>query len=296
MSKRALTLFALVSLGWGIPYFFIKIAVDEVTPAFIVFARTAIASLFLIPLAMRQGVLKPALKRWPWVVIFAIIEMMIAWWLLNDAETRVSSSLTGLMIAAVPLVATLIARIGGDTSVTQPQRLMGLACGLVGVALLLGLDVSGGHADLRSAIQLLIVAVCYAAAPAIAARKAADVPGLGLAAASIALVALVYAIPAFLQRPTSVSGQTLGSLLALGTISTAMTFVLFFELIKEIGPVRTTLVTFINPAVAVFLGVAVLGEPLTAGMFWGFPLVLAGSWLAGKPRQSVVKEVSARAD
>lgn len=288
MSKRALTFFALVSLGWGIPYFFIKIAVQEVSPAFIVFARTAIASLFLLPLAARQGAIKPALKRWPWVVLFAVIEMMIAWWLLNDAETRVSSSLTGLMIAAVPLVATLIARMGGDKSVTQPQRLMGLAFGLVGVALLLGLDISAGHADLRSAAQLLIVAICYAVAPAIAARKAADVPGLGLAATSIALVAIIYAPIAVLQRPEVITAKTTGSLLALGVISTAMTFVLFFELIKEIGPVRTTLVTFINPAVAVFLGVIILGEPLTAGMFWGFPLVLAGSWLAGRPRQSVV--------
>lgn len=288
MSKRALTFFALVSIGWGIPYFFIKVAVDEVSPAFIVFARTAIASLFLIPFAIRQNVLRPALRQWKWVVVFAIIEMMIAWWLLNDAETRVSSSLTGLMIAAVPLVATFIARLGGDTTVTHPQRLLGLAFGLIGVALLLGLDISSGHADIRSALQLLVVAVCYAVAPAIAARKASDVPGLGLAASSIALVAIVYAVPAYLQRPSSISIETTGSLIALGVISTAMTFVLFFELIKEIGPVRTTLVTFINPAVAVFLGVMLLGEPLTAGMFWGFPLVLAGSWLAGRPRQTLV--------
>lgn len=288
MSKRALTFFVLVSFGWGIPYFFIKIAVVEVSPAFIVFARTAIASLFLIPFAMRQNVLRPALRQWKWVVVFAVIEMMVAWWLLNDAETRVSSSLTGLMIAAVPLVATLIARLGGDTSVTHPQRLLGLSFGLIGVALLLGLDISSGHADVRSALQLLVVAVCYAAAPAIAARKAGDVPGLGLAASSIALVAIVYAIPAFLQRPETMSLKVTGSLVALGTISTAMTFVLFFELIREIGPVRTTLVTFINPAVAVFLGVTLLSEPLTPGMFWGFPLVLAGSWLAGRPRQTLV--------
>lgn len=289
MSKRAFLLFALVSLGWGVPYFFIKVAVDEATPAFIVFARTAIASLFLIPIALRQGAIRPTLAKWRWVVVFAVIEMMIAWWLLNDAETRVSSSLTGLMIAAVPLVATLIARLGGDRSVTEPERLFGLALGMVGVALLLGLDISGGHADVRSALQLLVVAACYAIAPAIASKKASDVPGLGLATVSIALVTVVYAIPAYLQRPQSLSTQAIGSLVALGIISTAMTFVLFFELIKEIGPVRTTLVTFINPAVAVFLGVAILSEPLTAGMFFGFPLVLAGSWLAGKPRQSVVK-------
>lgn len=284
MSKRALIFFALVCIGWGVPYFFIKIAVDEVTPAFIVFSRTLIASLFLIPLALHRGVLKPALKKWPWVVVFAVIEMMIAWWLLNDAERRVSSSLTGLMIAAVPLVATIIARANGDKSVTAPDRLIGLAIGMAGVALLLGLDVSAGHADLRSAVQLLVVAACYAIAPAIAARKAGDVPGLGLAAASIALVAIVYAIPAFAQRPASISSDVAWSLVALGVVSTALTFVLFFELIKEIGPVRTTLVTFINPAVAVLLGVTLLGEQLTAGMLWGFPLVLAGSWLAGRPR------------
>lgn len=284
MSKRALLFFALVSLGWGVPYFFIKVAVAEASPAVIVFARTLIASLFLIPIAIHRGALKPALKKWPWVVVFAIIEMMVAWWLLNDAERRVSSSLTGLMIAAVPLVATLIARASGDRSVTAPERLAGLAIGMAGVALLLGLDVSAGHADIRSAVQLLVVAGCYAIAPAIAARKAGDVPGLGLAAASIALVAIVYAPFAYVQRPQSLSANAGLSLLALGVISTALTFVLFFELIREIGPVRTTLVTFINPAVAVLLGVSILGEQLTAGMLWGFPLVLAGSWLAGRQR------------
>lgn len=284
MSKRALVMFSLVCLGWGVPYFFIKVAVGEVTPAFIIFARTAIASFVLVPLAIHRGALQAALRKWRWVLVFAIIEMMLAWWLLNDAERRVSSSLTGLMIAAVPLFGTLIARLGGDKSVTHPERLIGLALGMAGVALLLGLDVTAGHADLRSAIQLIVVAACYAIAPAIAARKASDVPGLGLAATSIAVVAVVYALPAYLQRPQHLSAETSWSLVALGLISTAMTFVLFFELIQEIGPVRVTLVTFINPAVAVLLGVIVLAEPLTAGMLWGFPLVLAGSWLAGRPR------------
>lgn len=284
MSKRAIVFFALVCIGWGVPYFFIKVAVADASPAFIVFARTLIASLFLLPIAIHTGALKAALRNWRWVSVFAVIEMMIAWWLLNDAEQRVSSSLTGLMIAAVPLVATLIARVSGDKSVTAPDRLIGLTIGIFGVALLLGLDVKAGHADMRSALQLLVVAACYAIAPAIAARKASDVPGIGLAAASIALVAIVYSIPAYLQRPERINSDLAWSLVGLGVISTALTFVLFFELIREIGPVRTTLVTFINPAVAVLLGVSLLGEQLTAGMLWGFPLVLAGSWLAARQR------------
>lgn len=288
MSRRALIMFSLVSIGWGVPYFFIKVSVAEASPAFVVFARTALAAIILIPIAIHQGALKPALHKFRWVLVFAILEMIIAWWLLTDAEKRVSSSLTGLMIAAVPLFGTLIARLGGDRSVTHPQRLLGLAFGITGVSLLLGLDIQGGHVDLRSGIQLIIVSACYAIAPAISARKASDVPGLGLAAASIALVAIVYAIPAYLQRPQSLSIQATGSLVGLALISTALTFVLFFELIREIGPVRTTLVTFINPAVAVLLGVIILGEQLTPGMLWGFPLVLAGSWLAGRPpKQSV---------
>lgn len=290
MSKRALVMFALVSIGWGVPYFFIKVAVTEASPAFVVFARTAIAAVILVPIAMYQGAIKPALAKWKWVCVFAVLEMMIAWWLLTDAERRVSSSLTGLMIAAVPLFGTLIARLNGDRSVTHPHRLIGLAFGITGVSLLLGLDMSAGHVDLRSAMQLIIVSACYALAPAISARKASDVPGLGLAATSITLVAIVYAIPAYLQRPSQLSLNAAGSLLGLALISTALTFVLFFELIREIGPVRTTLVTFINPAVAVLLGVILLGEQLTTGMIWGFPLVLAGSWLAGRPPKSLLTE------
>jgi drug/metabolite transporter (DMT)-like permease len=283
MSRRALTLFLILALAWGVPYFFIKIAVAEVTPATIVFARTAIGAAILVPLAWWRGELMPAVREWRWVLVFAVIEMMVAWWLLSSAETHVSSAFTGIMMAAVPLVGTVIARVRGDVSVTHSSRLFGLAVGTAGVASLWGLDLLEGHISLTALAMLLTVAVCYAVAPAISAEKLKHIPGLGIAALSILMVAVVYAVPGLMQaHGRTISTGTVLSLAGLGVISTALAFAIFFPLIAEIGPVRMTLVTYLNPAVALLLGVLLLDEPFTIGIALGFPLVLIGSWLAGR--------------
>lgn len=283
MSRRALVLFLILAVAWGVPYFFIKVAVADVTPATVVFARTAIASIILIPLAWYRGALRPALKAWRWVLAFAIIEMMVAWWLLSAAETHVSSAFTGIMMATVPLIGTVIARVRGDLSVTHSSRLLGLAVGTFGVASLWGLDLFQGHISLPAVAMLLAVALCYAIAPAMSAEKLSDIPGLGVAAVSIAMVAVVFAFPGIAQLGgRSISGAAALSLIGLGLISTALAFAIFFPLVAEIGPVRMTLVTYLNPAVALLLGVLLLDEPFTFGMALGFPLVLLGSWLAGR--------------
>lgn len=289
MSRRALVLFLILAAAWGVPYFFIKVAVAEVTPATIVLARTLIGAVILVPLAWWRGELLPAFREWRWVLVFAVIEMMVAWWLLSSAETHVSSAFTGIMMAAVPLVGTLIARVRGDRTVTHSSRLLGLAIGTTGVAALWGLDLLEGHISVSALLMLLTVAVCYAVAPAISAEKLAHVPGLGVAALSIAMVAVVYAVPGLVQlQGRTVSSGTALSLVGLGVISTALAFAIFFPLIAEIGPVRMTLVTYLNPAVALILGVLLLDEPFTVGIAIGFPLVLLGSWLAGRTHTPVV--------
>lgn len=283
MSRRALVYFLVLAVAWGVPFFFIKIAVEEVSPATVVFIRTAIASLILIPLAWHRKALMPALRAWRWVLVFAIIEMMLAWWLVSAAETYVSSAFTGIMMATVPLIGTVIARVRGDLSVTHSSRLFGLAVGTLGVASLCGLDLFQGHLSLTAVIMLTAVSLCYAVAPAISAEKLSDIPGLGVAALSIAMVAVVFAVPGLVQlQGREVSTSAALSLLGLGVICTALAFALFFPLVAEIGPVRMTLVTYLNPAVALLLGVALLDEPFTIGMALGFPMVLIGSWLAGR--------------
>ena len=284
MTRRAWTLFAAMAVIWGIPYLFIKIAVAEVSPATIVGLRTLLGAAVLIPLAVRSGALRPAVKAWPFVLAFALIEMALPWLLLGHAEQRVASGFAGLMLAAVPIVGTLTAWVLGDRHALTRIRLLGLACGIVGVALLIGLDSLSGQVDALSVVELLTVAVCYAVGPAIAARKLGHVPSMGVVAVALGIVAVLYApVTAYGLGQGSPSAKVWASILVLALVCTALAFVLFFELIAVAGPVRATVITFVNPAVAVVLGIVVLSEPLTWGTVLGFPLVLLGSYWATRP-------------
>ncbi|MDA8436916.1 MAG: DMT family transporter [Actinomycetales bacterium] len=281
MTRRAWALFAAMSVIWGIPYLFIKIAVVEVSPVAVAGWRTLLAAAILLPIAARSRALGPALRAWPYVVAFGLIEMALPWVLLGHAETRVPSGFAGLMLAAVPIVGTVVSWLLGDRHALTRVRLVGLAVGVAGVAALVGLDWVAGTIDPLSVLELLVVAVCYAVAPAMAARKLAHVPSMGVVSVSLAVVALLY-LPASLSTVRSglPSPSVVLSLLVLALVCTALAFVLFFELIAEAGPVRATVITFVNPAVAVALGVGVLAEPLTWGTLVGFPLVLLGSYWA----------------
>lgn len=293
MTRRGWILFAAMAVIWGIPYLFIKIAVEEISPATVVGLRTVLGALVLVPIAVRSDALRPALKAWPYVVAFGIIEMGIPWLLLGQAETRVSSGFAGLMMAAVPIVGTVLSFLLGDRHALAGVRVLGLATGILGVALLVGLDSLSGHVDPLSVVELLVVAVCYAVGPAIASRKLGNVPSMGVIAFSLALVGVLYLpITAVGLSGGLPSTSVIVAVLVLALVCTALAFVLFFQLIGEAGPVRATVITFVNPAVAVLLGLVVLSEPLTWGMVVGFPLVLLGSYWATRATRSEEPEVA----
>ena len=274
MTRRGLLLFAAMCVIWGIPYLLIRVAVDELSPAALVLGRTAVAALILLPIAAFRGELRSLWAfRLP-ILAFATIEIALPWVLLGAAEQRLSSSLTALLVAAVPLVGVLIAR-----ERLARANALGLALGTVGVAAIVGVSLEGANAV--SLAEIGLVAVCYAIGPVILQRWLVGAPALGVIAASVALTALAYAPIAAFSLPAEVpSAKVLGSVLALAVVCTALAFVLFFALIAEIGPVRATVITYLNPAVAAVLGVAVLDERFTWGMGAGFVLVLAGSALA----------------
>jgi drug/metabolite transporter (DMT)-like permease len=281
LSRQAWLLFAAMSVIWGIPYLFIKIAVTELSPAAVAGGRTLLAVVILVPLAARQGALRPALRLWPWAVAFGLIEMAIPWVLLGQAETRVSSGFAGLMLATVPIVATVLALLRREPGAVAPIRLLGLATGVIGVAALVGLDSLSGHIDPVSVLELLGVAIGYAVAPVIAARKLSDVPSMGVIAVSVAVVAILYLPVTVTSFAAGLpSPDVLASVAVLGLICTALAFVLFFRLLAAMGPTRSTLGGVVNPAVAIVLGVIVLSEPITWGTVVGFPLVLLGSYWA----------------
>lgn len=272
-------LFASMCVIWGIPYLLIKVAVSDLSPATLVLARTGIAALLLLPIAAARSELRPVLRHWVPVLAFASIEIAIPWMLLAVAEQHISSSLTGLLIAAVPLVGALIARTTGARERMGVQSGIGLILGLIGVAAIVGVNPEGSGAV--PLLALAVVTICYAIGPVILQRYLAGVPALGVLAAALGVTALAYIPIAAFSLPDEMPRATVvGSVVALAVVCTAVAFLLFFALIAEVGPMRATVITYVNPAVAAVLGVAILGEQLTFGMGVGFALVLGGSVLA----------------
>lgn len=299
MTRRGWLLFGGLSVIWGIPYLLIKVAVQDLTPASLVFLRTTLAVALLLPVALARGNLRALLPRWRPLLLFTAVELAVPWVLLSDAERRVTSSLAGLVVASVPLVGALLSRLSGRHEPLGGRRLAGLAIGLAGVIALLGIDVGTGDALVVG--ELALVVLGYALGPLVISRRLSDLPTLDVVAASLALCALVYAPVGIAQLPPAMPPvQVIGAVVGLGVLCTAVAFILFFQLIAEIGPVRATVITYVNPAVAVAAGVALLGEPFTLGTAAGFVLILGGSWLAtgaGRPAaQKVVEPEASAAD
>jgi drug/metabolite transporter (DMT)-like permease len=278
MSRRSWALFAAMCVIWGIPYLLIRVAVRDVSPGTLVFFRTVIGGVVLLPLALRAGGFGPVLRRWKPLLAFAAIEIALPWLLLGNAEQHLSSSLTGLLVAAVPLVGVVAGRVGGTGDHVDARRWAGLLLGLAGVGMLVGLDLGG--LSLLAVGEVGLVAVGYATAPVIMARQLSDLPSFPVVSAALLLSAVAYAPYGLTHWPSHVAAAGVASILALGLACTALAFVLFFALIGEIGPARATVITYVNPAIAVALGLLLLNEQFTVGMGIGFPLILVGSVLA----------------
>lgn len=286
MTRRGLALFALMSVVWGIPYLFIKVAVHHLSPSMVVEGRTLIGAVVLLPLAVRQGQLRPLLKVWKPLLAYCVAELAIPWFFLSVAERRLPSSLSGLLVATVPLVTVLLAALSGHRDRIGGRGLVGLLVGLVGVGLLLGLSVSG-H-DWGSVAEVGITVVGYSTGPLLTARYFSKQSSLALAAVSLAVVAIGYLPAAIIQRPAQVPpGTTIASIVVLGLVCTALAFVAFFELIKEVEATRATVITYFNPAVALVLGVVFLGEAFKVSTAGGFALILLGSWVSTRSRREL---------
>ena len=281
MSRRGWLFFLALGAIWGLPYLLIRISVREVSPAFLVFVRTGGGALLLAPFVVRRGALRPLLAHWKPLVAYSVAEIAIPWWLLFTAEKRVTSSLAGLLVAAVPIAGAVIARVKGTDHLDR-RRVAGLALGMAGVGGLVGFGV--GRSSLLAASSFLIIVTGYALGPWIFSRYLSQLPGASVVTASLVMCAVVYAPLAMLQRPErALSTSVVLSMAGLTVVCTALAFLCFFALIKEVGPMRATVVTYVNPAVAVVLGVAVLGEHFGPATGFGFVAVLGGSFLATRP-------------
>lgn len=289
MSRRGWFLFALTGFLWGIPYLFISIAVDPdggFTPAIVVCLRTGIGAAILLPWAIRQKSLKSALRGWKYVIPYAFLEMIGPWILIGTAEQKISSGLAGLLVASVPIWATIFASLHGDKTVWHHKRLFGLIIGFIGLLLVVGIESIKGTSDPLSIVMVLAASVCYAYAVMFVQNGLPGVSGVAINAVAMLFTSLFYLPFAFTQWPShDISTDAIWAILGLGVLSTGVAFAIFFSLLPIIGVARASLVTYLNTAFAVVLGVLILSEPLTIGIIAGLPLVLIGSYFASRKEE-----------
>ncbi|WP_250008552.1 DMT family transporter [Actinoplanes sp. M2I2] len=289
MNRRAWFLFLVVSVLWGIPYFLIKIAIEDLSPLLVVFGRVAIAAIVLLPFAAARGTLSKLRGRMGPVFVLAFVHILGPFLLITYGETHISSSLTGLLIAVEPVaIALLMIRSERLT----PIRVAGLALGFGGVALLVGLDLSGDRLGLLGAGMVLVAAISYAVATMLVQRRLADVPAESLVGATTGITALALAPFAVFSLPAEpVRVEAWAALAVLGFFCTALALLAFYQLIGQVGSTRAGLVTYVNPVVAVLLGVALLDEHFGVSTIVGFTLVAAGCWLSTRPVPATIGAV-----
>jgi drug/metabolite transporter (DMT)-like permease len=289
VTRRGLILFAALGIAWGIPYLFIKVAVSELDPAMVVLGRSALAALLLMPLAFFRREVWQVVRRWKPMAAYTLVEIILPWYFLSSAEQKLPSSTAGLLLATVPLAGVAIAFIMGRPEKLTRLNWLGIGFGMLGVAALVGLDMAGS--DLIAVAEMAVVVVGYALGPAILARWMSDLPGVGVVAVSLAATAVVY-VPFVLFTgawPTAwPSTSVILSIVVLAVVCSALAFLLMVALIGEIGPVKATAITYVNPAVAILAGVLILGERITFWTIVGFALVLLGSYLVTRKRQEPV--------
>ena len=283
MTKAGWSRFILLGFLWGTPYLFLKVAVEEISPAVIVFLRVLIGAIVLLPIALKQKTFFIARKYWPFLILYTITELIGPWYLITNAEQKISSGLAGLLVATVPIWSAILASIFGDHTVWHKSRLFGLIIGFMGVVAVVGIESLSGRQDIVSIAMVIFAAMCYAYAINMINRRIPEVPGLALNAWAMLITSAVYLPFAVASWPSQTpSIQAIGSVVGLGVLCTAIAFIIFFKLVAEVGPPRASLITYLNTAFAVLLGVVLLREPLTIGIAIGLPLVLIGSYFASR--------------
>jgi drug/metabolite transporter (DMT)-like permease len=290
MTWRGWTAFVALGIIWGLPYFFIKIAVQEVPPFPLAFCRVALATMILLPIAWRRGALRSLGTRKAAIMAFGLVEFAIPFSLISLGERWISSSVTGILIAMVPLSVALIQRFFGIREALGAWRIAGLAIGFIGVAALLGTGPIAGVLGWAGVGCILVSTLCYAMGPLIIQRHLQGLDSIGPLAASLGVASIILLVPAAVEIPSSLpSVNALASIAVLGIICTAVAMLLMFFLVLHAGASRASVITYINPVVATLLGVLVLDEHLGIGGFIAFALILLGSWLATRGKVILAK-------
>ena len=288
MTRKSLFHFILVGILWGVPYLLMKVAVVDFPPAVVVAGRTLIGAMILIPIALYRKSFKGAVIGFKFVALYALLEMIGPWILITTAEQKIDSGLAAILVSTVPIFATIITSLRGDHSVWQFKRVFGIVIGFIGLIAVVGIESLFGTSDPKSIAMVVLAALGYAYAVIMVTSNLPLVDGIAINGLAMAITTIFWTPFAIVQWPSQISLNSLLSLLALGVFSTALAFIYFFRLMDEIGPARSSLVTYLSTAVAVILGVIILREPLTVGILVGLPFVLIGSYLASRKNESTL--------
>jgi len=281
MSRRGLLLFIANSIIWGLPFWLTKIILTELSPSLIVFLRAGIAAAILVPLTWSSGALRRALTLWPWVLVFALAQIAIPWWLTGTAQKNLESSFTGLLMTAIPIIGLFYAFVAGEQQLFTKRASAGLTIAVCGVLLLVGLDGMHGHLNWGAIALVLIATSGFAYAPRVVTKHLQEIPSLGAVALTMLMTAGIWSIPAAISSPKRFPPASIViAVIVIGVVCTGLAFWIFFELIKEIGPTRATYLAFTNPMVAVLVGIIFAHEPLTLGIACSFPLIITGTYLS----------------
>ncbi len=285
MSARLWTLIFLLAAAWGASYLFIKLALEDLTPTAIVFGRTALAALVLLPAALRRDALRELRPLAGPIVVLALVQVAVPFVLISAGERTISSSLAGILVASAPIFVALLAPWVDSDERSGGRRLVGVGIGIVGVAVVLGVEVGGGSGALLGGLMVLLASLGYAVGGFMLKRRFAAVQPVGLVAATMTVSAAATLVPALLTQGAALPGAgAAAALVALGVLGTGIAFLLFYTIIVEAGPARASVVAYIAPGFAVLYGALLLGEPVTLGTVTGMALIVGGSWLAAGGR------------
>jgi drug/metabolite transporter (DMT)-like permease len=285
MSRRSWILLAALAAVWGASYLLIKVALDDLSPAMVVFTRTLLAALVLVPVAARMGALRGLRERVVPVFVLAAVQVAAPFLLISFGEERISSSLAGILVAAAPIFTAVLAIWIDNDERSHGLGLAGIGLGIAGVALLLGVDAGGGRAALIGGLMVVLASLGYALGAFYLKRRLSDLPPVGVGAAAMGATALLTAPFGLATAPASLPGAgAWGAVAALGVLGTGIAFWIFYFLIGTVGPAKATLVAYIAPGFAVVYGVTLLDERFTAGTAAGLVMIVGGSWLAAEGR------------
>lgn len=284
MNRRAWILMGVLAATWGASYLFIKVGLRDLDAAQVVCSRTALAALVLLPVALKADARRLLSTRWRWVLVIALVQVVVPFMLISVGESHIDSALAGILVASAPIWTALLAMRFDAAERSSGWGAAGIGVGILGVALLFGVDLGGDSTALLAGGGILLAGLCYAAGAMLIKRHMTGVPPAAVATSTMAVSAVATLPFALLDPPSSLGLDAAASVLALGVLGTGLAFLIFYTLIAELGPARASLVAYLAPGFAVFYGAALLDESISVATIGGLGLILLGSYMGAEGR------------